>query len=311
MTANEQRDLFVLLSNMSSLTNRQPDDREVSALLNLAMKEFIDMRVSPDNNSKKKGFEADGIRRLELGSLVTSNVLYFKDRVDTFGDFVRGTYYNGALRNPDLDEESTINNQVGYGTITDADDKRYGVFVEWLDEVLYVITENCDISTGDGNNKTWKRNIPVKPITHDEYNEFITNGYKQPYGNLVWRRDSGNLVPTYNLASSPEFRSSATPSSRTTPIRVASQWAFDGSRKHVIQLIPGKSWEIEKYNMYYVKQPKRIVVDVKTPRNQVNCELHDSVHSEIVQIAVRLYSAASVPLEQKYQIAQNEEKQNE
>lgn len=319
MTANEMHNLFVLLSNASSLTNRNPDDREVSAMLNLGVKEFIDTRFNADSNTKRKGFESSSKREIDLAALCRNRVLYLRDIDETGnnGDFIRGTYKNGAVRNTDLDEEGITDSIIGYGTVNDADDAKYCVFAELPDEVLYIISENCDISTLSSNRKMWKYNIPVKPVTHDEYNELIVNTYKQPYGNLVWRKDAGSTIPTYNYSipvgkeANPEFRSSATNSTRATPKLVSPTWKFDGTRKRIVQLISGKGWEVEKYNLYYIKQPVDITVDRRTPANQVHCELHPSVHSEVVQIAVRLYAATQIPLEQKYQIAQNEEKNNQ
>lgn len=319
MTANEMGDTFSLLYEAATLTNRQFNSREKSLFLNLAQKELLDTRFTPDANSKGKGFESDSKRVLDLTSLVRSNVLYFKDN----NDFVRGTYRNGALRNPDKDIEGILTepstdftgNPSGYGYVGEADDIKYGVLVELQDEVLHVISENCDMSYGDGTNKEWRYNVQVQEMPNDMYNTFIYNGLKQPYLDLVWRREYGSTIPGGITRNTNNFRSSKAPrvtaDNTTTSPAINSAWGFNGSRKRIVQLIPGKNWEVEKYNVYYVKKPTDIVVDYNSPNKQIHCELHPHIHPEVIKIAVRMATAAIVPAEQKYQLTDAEARRDE
>lgn len=317
MTSNEMGNTFELLYEAATLTNRQFNAREKSLFLNLGVKMFIDTRVFPDMNVKGKGFEADPKRILDLAPLIgTTSDLYFRES----GDFVRGTYKNGALRNPDKDVEGITNNQTTYGTVTDAEDMKYGVLVELKDEVLYIVSEDCDLSYGSGANKEWRYNVRVDNIPHSDYINMVYNDLKNPYRDLVWRREYGSALPASIIAATRntvEFRSSATPRTHFASPPVGSMvlintnWYFDGTRKRIVQLIPGKGWDIEKYNVTYIKEPKAIVVDYVRPDKQVNCELHPHVHQEIVELALRKALEATIPAVQKYQVTDKESKEQE
>ena len=317
MTANEMGNTFEVLYEAATLTNRQFNAREKSLFLNLGTKMFVDTRVFPDMNTKGKGFESDSKRILDLVPLLASTTdLYLRER----GDFVQGTYLNGALRNNDKSVEGITSNQTTYGTVTDADDIKYGVLVELKDEILYIVSENCDLSSGDGNNKEWRYNVRVDNIPHAQYINTVYNDLKNPFKDLVWRREYGQSLPTSLVTAgrnTVDFRSSATPRTyfNITPIGtlvpIASGWYFDGTRKRIVQLIPGSEWKVEKYNIFYIKSPNTIVVDYNRPDKQVNCDLHPHVHQEIVELAVRKAVEASIPAIQKYQVTDKESKEQE
>lgn len=312
MTANEMGDALSLLYEAATLTNRQFNTREKSLFLNLAQKEFVDSRFTPDANIKGKGFESDPKRTLDLAPLVKNNVLYFKEA----NDFVRGTYKNGAKRNPDKSIEGINYVTNTYGTVTDAEDAKYGVLTELDNEILHIISENCDISIGSGTAKEWRYNVKVKEISENMYNDTIYNALQNPYLDLVWRLEFGSTIPgnitrnTNNFRSSNAARSIVSDSTAITPI-INPARKFDDTTKRIVQLIPGLSWDVEKYNVYYVKRPTDIVVDYVAPNKQVGCDLHPHVHMEIVKIAARMATAAIIPAEQKYQITDAEARRTE
>lgn len=307
MTANQQGNAFVQSFDASTATNIQFTDREKSLYLNLGMKELIDSRMFPDGNTKGKGFESDKKRVLELTSLLSTNAdIYLKEN----NDFVRGTYKNGALRNDDKDEEGIIPVIGKYGTVTDADDIRYGVIIELKDDVLYIVSEQCDIARFDGTNPRY--NVRVKGQDNDSYNNMVYNTLKNPDRDLVWRIEFGSSLPTdvaANRTNNPEFRNSN--SLRSNPLPVDNKWFFNGERKRLIQLLPGKGWDIIKYNIKFIKEPKAIVVDYVDPTKQVNCEIHPHFHYDVVQSAVRIAIASMIGAEQKYQVADIESKRLE
>lgn len=310
LSPNEMGDVFDNLFEAAQLTNRQFTSREKSLYLNLAQTEIINTRFTPDANTKGKGFESDSKRLLDLSSLVTANVVYLKAN----GDFVRGTPYNGALRNNDKTEQGISNNETSYGTLSEAEDMKYGVLAELENEVLFIVSENCDISQGSGSAKVWRYNVKIEDITHSNYMNLIYNSLKNPFADLVWRREFGSMIRNITRNTN-NFRS-------TNALRVASDttilnpsingiWKYDGSNKRIVQLMPGVDWDIEKYNIIYVRRPANIVVDYNNPSNQIYCELHPHIHYEVVQVAVRKAISAIIPAEQKYQVAQNENVHNE
>jgi len=318
MTANSMGDSLQLLFEASTGTNRQFNSREKSFFLNMGMTDFINKRTFPDGNTKQKGLESDNKRILDLAPLLgTTSDLYFKIRDiggTNYGDFVRGTYVNGAMRNPDKDADGITDNETTYGTITDAEDMKYGVLVELRDEVLFIVSQNCDLSYGTGTNKQWRYNVRVDNIPNELYNDQIYNSFKQPYFDLVWKKEFGKSLPTSLLSyrNTNEFRSStaARNSSTTTPL-INPDWYFNGTRSRILQLLPGKGWEVEKYNVTYIKKPNEIVVDYVRPDKQVHCELHPQVHYEVIQLALRFAAEAIIPSIQKYQVVDKENKENE
>jgi hypothetical protein len=148
-----------------------------------------------------------------------------------------------------------------------------GVFYDLPKKVLYVLREEVTLSSSDscidGNR------IAVKPVTHDEYAINIRNPFKKPDETMVWRLD-------YSRESANNFY----------------------NKRH--ELVPGSTYTIDTYHLRYLKIPRDIIIDDTTP---VDCELEESTHPEIVDIAVRIASGITDP--QTYQIKINEEKVTE
>jgi hypothetical protein len=123
--------------------------------------------------------------------------------------------------------------------------------------------------------------IIVVPAREDEYSLQIKNPFRKPKltgsdYDSVWRMDFYNNT--------------------------------NGIKR--VDLITDGTFTINTYHLTYFKNPVDIVPvngDGSTTV-QSDCELNDSIHSEIVEIAVRIASGVTQP--QEYQVKLNEEKLN-
>lgn len=105
----------------------------------------------------------------------------------------------------------------------------------------------------------------VKPVTEDYYHLNISNPFKQPYPELVWRITKG-----------------------------------DGDTTEFI-LICDTYFKVVKYVLNYYIIPTPIIVEGSTGSSirgydvtiPLNCNLHQTIHSEIVQEAIRLATVAN------------------
>jgi hypothetical protein len=62
------------------------------------------------------------------------------------------------------------------------------------------------------------------------------------------------------------------------------------------ELITDGTMDILYYYIRYIKRPRAIVCDTNNPSNQIHCELNDSTHNDIIEIAARkLYSTLQDP----------------
>jgi len=301
---------FELLRRLSSsnynLVNF--DDRERSILLNEAMDELIMERYLSDSNIKRKGFEADVKRRLDLSGLITSHVVFNRKRIDALGnwiqgggDFMVGNGSNGGLETPDLDEQGMSNgNQV---------ESKYGIHVRIPDECLFIIADTCSTSKGEDK----KRTVPVEVVTHEEYYAKIHNIYQNPYYNKVWRVDNGSYTPSgiiQGVETSTKFTGGVL--TGFTGINAdGSNLPININTYRSAILVPGKDWTVESYYIKYIKRPSRIRVDTITPGNQRNCELHPAIHTEIVDKAVYKAISSRLAEQSKFQVADKDVKENQ
>jgi len=305
MQANEMRARFNLGYEASRLSNRTFNDREIEDFINKAQLEFTKERAAPWKNRPQLGFGQHPIRNAELAGLLTATQSVPRD------NFILGTELNGALKGPDLDK-------------ADQPEDMYGVFVAMPNEVLYPIIETCE-TVKDG---IVKNNTPTKEINLQDYQSGIFDDYAKPYDNLVWVLDWGSYTtaipgPTNNgryQDSEKEYSSEGTGFNMEGYNHLAPKnpdGSFIGAPNIVINtnrsryLIPGKGWKVQKYVIFYIKKPREIHIDVQTPGLQINCELPDFVHQDIVDKAVKLASAAIIPEQGKYQVNQLESKEDE
>jgi hypothetical protein len=136
------------------------------------------------------------------------------------------------------------------------------------------VTTNISVC---GTTTTYAR-IPVIPISHDEYNLNYYNPYKKPWTNgtegIVWR-----IVNRPQTINNVERKIHGLVTDDIAP----------------------NNFTVSNYYIRYLKKPLDIIVNLNTPANQVNCELDDFTHQAIVDIAVKLLSAAvreQIPINQ-------------
>ena len=104
----------------------------------------------------------------------------------------------------------------------------------------------------------------VRPVGYNEIPRMINNKYKKPYWKaygeaMVWRTEYSRDV------------SGILPSTTAT------------AKRH--ELLTDGTFQIDSYSLVYLKNPLNIVVDRDTPTNQRNCELDESTHWLIVEMA--------------------------
>lgn len=233
------------------------DDRQLSYLLTEAQFRVFIKRYNPLGNKYQKGFEDDEQRRRDLEQLI------------------KPALYDATVAIPGGVETISVSSQQG-GVHPD------GVFFDMPDGFLYAVEEAATLKTdpaGVVNSKeSW-----VKPVKHDEYLANITNPYKQPYKDLVWRMD----ISRYQHA---EGTSTSATAKRT-------------------ELILPSGYAVEKYRVRYLSTPPAIVVDRFDEDNQRHCILDETLHREIVDEAVVIAQAAVK--KEEYQVGLNEKQRSE
>ena len=146
-----------------------------------------------------------------------------------------------------------------------------GVFFDLPTDFLYTLVEEVTISHTDTCYDGDR--IKVKPITHDEYTANLNNPFKKPDPSTVWRMDFSH--DTVN--------------------------GTDALRH---EIITDATTTITTYHVRYIKIPTDIDLV-----NSVTSELHEAMHEEIVDVAVRIATGITDP--QSYQVKQIEEKLTE
>jgi len=322
MTANEMRAKFLLLYEGARLANRTFNDREISDFLSKAELEFVQQRFDALKNRTRRGYGDGVIRDAELSGLTSAAKKYYKTYTingTVYNDdgtnspvnpFLAGTKNNGALRRPDLDNNTTSTGE--------EPQDHFGIFVALPDEAMYILEESCDTVK----DTCQKYNIDVLPITYQYYRKGIYDPYAKPYDNLVWALDWGAFTPNDVGDGTNESTKSYTISGSGSNMTGDSTPYYDGATSDATEtiiinsnrarhLIAGKGWDIVGYNVHYIVRPKGIKVDVQTPGNQINSILPSDTHQQIVDAAVRLASASIVPEQGKYQVNQVESKEDE
>lgn len=143
-----------------------------------------------------------------------------------------------------------------------------GKFFDLPMDHMYTIYEECVIDKVECGT-----NAPIVayviPISHTEMQRFSWSKYKKPFyknhgESRVWRSQFSREV-TGILPSAPAT-----------------------AKRH--EIFTDGTFNINAYHMRYIKNPKDIVVDRTTSANQRNCELDESTHVVIIDIAVSLMS---------------------
>jgi hypothetical protein len=328
-------------------------DEEISRSLSLAQEEYIKRKYNWRGNPYNQGFENSEKRKKDLAQLVTSAVVSYSSVAGAYTISLQGgESYTIEDDNSFFRDSSIINPN--------------GTLWKLPKDFLWAIKEEVSWNTQD-ECYVGKR-YSVKPITHDEYNQWIDNSFKQPWFKETWRMDHSSeynantevAVTTTNtrrwyrvtspeavdnttqydlvvngntysfttdgtatrvelinglvaeLEGNEEYRISSdqftvyvlsdsevtTNSGSTTndlilsvtylplPEQLDNDQMIIGTDYQVHELITDGSMEIGNYYLRYLRKPRNIVVDTVNPLNQVHCELNESTHREIIEMAV-------------------------
>lgn len=184
-----------------------------------------------------------------------------KNYMNPLGNKYREGFEGTEKRRTDLKElivDYKNNTQLGISSEIKINDN--SVFYQVPSNIFQIINEKAiikDSCSTEFNIK--KKSVTVIPKTHDEYNIQINNPFKKPNNSKVWRLDYNSLDPGVE----------------------------------VVELISDQ--DIIEYQMRYVKFPEPIILSDLTGGLSIHgetiektSELKESVHSEIIRLAVEL-----------------------
>jgi hypothetical protein len=219
---------------------------------------------------RSDSFGSPGYEDFELSSVLSeAQVLYVKKYFDELNNRKSKGFEEIEIRNQGLaalvkDAASCPVSASQVGVLSNPEVT--GTFFDLPLDHMYTIYEQCTVNKND-----CKDNQPIVAyivtIAHNEMQRFNWSKYKKPfcesYGYArVWRS---------------EF-------SRTTSGILPSAAATN--KRH--ELFTDGTFSIVNYHIRYVKNPANIVVDRNNPTNARNCELDDSTHRVIIDIATDL-----------------------
>ena len=228
MTAAEFKIQFLIFYDKIAGSSAPPyEDSEIESFLNKAQLQYVKSHYDFKKNRSKEGVEETEKRRKDLAELIRN-------------------------ANPTISQ-----NQSGVNP--------NGIFYDLPPDLMYTLKEEVSI-TSENDCIDGKR-IPVKPVTHDEYNAYIYNPFKKPDDTLVWRMD---FSPYQSII-----------------------------KRH--ELITDGTYTVSKYHLRYLKTPKEISIT-----NNITSELNSNIHEEIVDIAVRMATAITSPSEYQIKTAEQQ-----
>jgi len=219
---------------------------------------------------RSDSFGSPGYEDFELSSVLTEATNFY---VKKFYDEVNNRKGKGF-------EEIEIRNQGLAALIKDAaslpvsasqvgvlsNSNIQGKFFDLPSDHMYTIFEECVIDKTECAT-TYPIYAYVLTIAHNEVQRFNWSKYKKPfyksYGDSrVWRIEYSRQTSGIN------------------PLQPAT------AKRH--EVLTDGTFNIVTYHMRYLKNPSNINVDRDTPANQQNCELDESTHRVIVDIATDL-----------------------
>lgn len=130
------------------------------------------------------------------------------------------------------------------------------LFFELEDDVMYLINERVKLSSSDICYKN--KVVSVLPLTYDEYNMQLHNPFKKPNDKVAWRLDNKKI-----------------------------------NNKNTVEILTANNTKPSEYTYKYIKYPKPIIVgniteSINGLTTVTECELDNSTHREIVDIAVQI-----------------------
>ena len=253
MTAAEFKIQFLIFYDKVAGSSAPPyEDSEIESFLNKAQLQYIKSHYDFKKNRSKEGVEETEKRRKDLAELIRN-------------------------ANPTVSQsQSGVNPN--------------GSFYDLPSDLMYTLKEEVSITSDDDciNNKR----IPVKPVTHDEYNAYIYNPFKKPDDSLVWRMD-------FSADQSVIVTTTTTTNSLGISIPSVTVSSGAGTKRH--ELITDGTYKISQYHLRYIKTPKEISIT-----NNITSELNSNIHEEIVDIAVRMATAITSPSEYQIKAAEQQ-----
>lgn len=224
--------------------------------------DFIDQKLDRANAFGSPGYEDE-----DISSVLTEAENYY---IKKFYDEVNNRKFKGF-------QEIEIRNQ-GLGALIvnapslTASASQVGVltnekFFDLPTNHMYTIYEHCVIDKLVCGSETNYIVADVITIGYNEIRRLLDNKYKKPYYKSygkarVWRTEYSRQT------------SGIVPAQPATP------------KRHGI--FTDGTFNVTTYTMNYLRNPSPIVVDRTTPANQRNCELDESTHLVIVDIACDL-----------------------
>ena len=128
------------------------------------------------------------------------------------------------------------------------------------------------------------RDADVLPVTNDFYSKNRGNKYKKLYDKLVWRMDFSRVDTGSDGGDS----------------------YADRTNQRIELITDGTA--ITNYKLWYISTLPDIVVDEITTANQRHCILDESLHYDVVLMAVKMATGATDI--EEYSIANREQKEN-
>lgn len=175
---------------------------------------------------------------------------------------------------------------------TSTDNLPNGVFATLPLDFMYTILERCIINQNDCVTNA-PADLPVYVTSHNEFTRSRTNPFKKPYFNgnegLVWRISFNRDNSGYN-------------SQTTTSSNGYNFITNQTGKRH--ELITDGTFNIVDYKLRYLRLPKPIKVDLtNSPVTQMqNCELDESTHRAIVDIAIKMLKESLTQPNQQLQL---------
>jgi hypothetical protein len=219
---------------------------------------------------RSDSFGSPGYEDFELSSVLSeAQTLYVKKYFDELNNRKGKGFEEIEIRNQGLaalikDAASCPISASQVGVIVNGDVA--GKFFDLPLDHMYTIFEECTLDKTDCT--SGEPTIAyIIVVAHNEIQRFSWNKYKKPFSKTyglarVWRGEFSRVT------------SGILPSAPAT------------AKRH--ELFTDKTFNITNYHIRYVKNPLSIVVDRTTSANQRNCELDDSTHRVIVDIATDL-----------------------
>lgn len=157
---------------------------------------------------------------------------------------------------------------------------QYGVYATLPLDFMYTLLEIVTIDKNDCIDGA-PAQLSVNVLSHDEYIRGIINPFRKPYFDghlgLVWRLTYGRNTTGYD--------------SQTITTTAGYEY-ITGQTGKLHQLITNGEFNITDYQIVYLRMPRNIIVTYYSGGNMQNCELDDSTHPAIIDIAVDLLKEA-------------------